>query len=193
MTNYSSISERAAYHEAGHAVILRRFRRNEFQHSHIILTASGEGLIQSFQPTHNVPATPPLTDHQKCLVAMAGRAAEQIQYPELSYDEVNQLSLGDEEWAQELIRQSSEDNISDDDIPVRTISLLNEAREILYEDWAAVLSLVDRLIMSPAQTVCLDGGDALRLMDAALMRSASTQDPEKSSTSARPTKSTMNS
>jgi hypothetical protein len=85
------IRKRAAYHKAGHATILRRFNRQEFQYSHIILTKDGHGRTETFQPVY--AKSPSLTGHQMCLLAMAGRAAEQIRHPELSYEEVKLLSL----------------------------------------------------------------------------------------------------
>jgi hypothetical protein len=165
-----NIVERAAYHEAGHAVVLRRFNRQAFQYGHIIVTPSGEGLTQTLQPTHGAQ-TPPLTHHQKCLVAMAGRAAEQMRYPDLSHGDIP-LSLGDEDQVRELIRQSSNGNLSESDITMRRTELLEEAKEILRDDWQAVRVLAERLLISPGKSVCLDGADALQLMDDALARNS---------------------
>jgi Peptidase family M41 len=150
--------ERTAYHEAGHAVVLRRFKRQDFEHGYItiIVTQSGEGLTQTFQPTHGLQ-TPPLTHHETCLLALAGRAAEEIQFPELSYGAA-QLSLGDEE----LIDQLSSDDLSENDIN----ALLDEVKMVLHDDWPAVRMLAKRLFIARN----LDGVDALRLMDEARAR-----------------------
>jgi hypothetical protein len=169
MTTEINIIERAAYHEAGHAVILRRFKRQDFQQSHIIITSQGEGLTQTLQPSHG-PHTPPLTDDQLGLVAMAGRAAEKIKYPELSHDELIFLSIGDEEQLRELI-ESAKGNISENEVIAQIIEFTEKASEIICEDWAAVCALAERLfgLSSPNNSICLDGLEALRLMDEALV------------------------
>jgi hypothetical protein len=165
-----NIIERAAYHEAGHAVVLWRSKRQEFQHSHIIITSRGEGLIQTLQPSHGSP-TPPLTRDQRCLVALAGRAAEKIKYPELSCGELILLSSDDEAQARELILEKATGNISEDTVIAQINEFTEKASEILREDWKAVCALAERLfgLGSPNNSICLDGLEALRLMDAAIV------------------------
>jgi hypothetical protein len=161
-----SMVERAAYHEAGHVAIWRRFKRQEFsQHGYVFMTKSGEGQTGIHQPDH-VPQTCFPAD-QKCLLAIAGRAAEQIQYPKLLHEEVISLSILDGQEARELIRELCVSDLSEDGIVAQLAAFLEQARSILLEDWPAVRALAERRA-SLCDPIGVMGFDALRLMDEAL-------------------------
>jgi hypothetical protein len=76
------ILERAACHEAGHAVTHRHFGRRI---SFVFITPDGSGITSITQSVQGVgkprqPA-PTVPDHAQLVAVMAGRAAEAIQYP----------------------------------------------------------------------------------------------------------------
>jgi hypothetical protein len=160
--------ERAAYHEAGHAAIWRHFGR---PFSFVLITKDGNGLTsitRSVQFVGPPQAPEPIpVDHAELVAAMAGRAAEAIRYPYLPRDELERLSASDEQRARKLIREFYGSPLSEDQVTARVVELEAEATQILRGVWLAVEALAAALMAHPDHD--LDGDDALRVMDAALM------------------------
>jgi hypothetical protein len=71
----------------------------------------------------------------------------------------------------ELILETAIGNTSEDKINAYVVEFTVKASEILREDWDAVCALAERLIglSSPNNSICLDGLEALRLMDESLV------------------------
>ena len=115
--------ERAAYHEAGHAVVWRHFDRRI---SFIVITEAGNGLTSITRSVQYVgpprPPEPVPADHPQCVVALAGRAAETIRYPGLQRAELVELSESDQAQAAVLIRELR-GSISDNEISAEIAAL----------------------------------------------------------------------
>jgi hypothetical protein len=160
--------EQTAYHEAGHAAMWRRWGRFEFaKNGYTLITESGYGRTgttrQAFGPPRP-PVRPPAT-HELCLIVIAGRAAETIQYPES--DELLLRWGSDEEQLRESLIELHGLELSESSIAERMAALLDEACLILREDWAGVRALAEHLA-TLSDPIGLDGAAALRIMDDAL-------------------------
>jgi ATP-dependent Zn protease len=111
------ILERAARHEAGHAVTHRHFGRRV---SFIFITADGSGITSITQSVQGVgkPRQPTsmVPDHAQLVAVMAGRAAEAIQYPTLPRNELVELSKFDEQKARDFVRELYGSSLSDDQV-----------------------------------------------------------------------------
>lgn len=155
---------RAAYHEAGHAVVWRHFDRRI---SFIVITEAGNGLTSITRSVQYVgpprPPEPVPADHPQCVVALAGRAAETIRYPGLQRAELVELSGSDQAQAAGLIRELRGSSISDNEISAEIAALEAEGLQILGQEWAAVEALAAALLAHPEHA--LDGDEAVRVMD----------------------------
>src|ERR1700730_8795302 len=162
------ILERAACHEAGHAVSHRHFGRRI---SFIFITPDGSGITSITQSVQGVgkprqPA-PTVPDHAQLVAVMAGRAAEAIQYPALPRDELVELSKSDEEQARDFVRELYGSSLSDNQVTGYVDAAEVEASQILRGAWPAVVALAETLQFR--LLACgLDGDEAMTIMDDAL-------------------------
>jgi hypothetical protein len=164
------ILERAACHEAGHAVTLRHFGHRI---SYIFITLDGNGITsvtQSVQgtgtPTQPTPMTP---DHAQLVAVMAGRAAEAIQYLALPREELVRLSKSDEEKARDFVHSLYGSNLSDEEVTAYVDAAEAEASEIVRSGWPAVVALAEAL-QSAVLECGFDGDEAMTIMDDARRR-----------------------
>jgi hypothetical protein len=162
------ILERAARHEAGHAVTHRHFGRRI---SFIFITADGSGITSITQSVQGVgkPRQPTsmVPDHAQLVAVMAGRAAEAIQYPALPRDELVRLSKSDEEKARDFVHELYGSSLSDDQVTAYVDAAEAEAFQILRAAWPAVIALAETL-QSRLLACGLDGDEAMTIMDDAL-------------------------
>jgi hypothetical protein len=161
--------ERAACHEAGHGVAHRHFGRRI---SYIFITTDGNGITSITKSVHSVgppkqPA-PLVPDHTLLVVAMAGRAAEAIQYPTLPRDELIRLSMSDEEQARDFVRDLYGKNLTDEQVTAYVNAAEAEASHLLRKAWPAVVALA-RALRARVLTCGLDGDEAMTIMDDALL------------------------
>jgi hypothetical protein len=162
------ILERAAFHEAGHAVTHRHFGSLI---SFIFITPDGSGITSITQSVQGVgkprqPA-PIVPDHAQLVVVMAGRAAEAIQYPALPRDELVELSKSDEEQARYFVRELYGSSLSDNHVTGYVDAAEVEASQILRGAWPAVVALAETL--QSRVPVGLDGDEAVTIMDDTLL------------------------
>ena len=167
------ILERAACHEAGHAVTHRHFGRRI---SYIFITPDGNGITSITQSVQGVggPRQPAamVPDHAQLVAVMAGRAAEAIQYPALPRDELVRLSKSDEEKARDFVHEVYGGSLSDDEVTAYVDAAEAEASQILCGAWPAVVALAETL-QSRMLACGLDGDEAMTIMDDAVSQAAS--------------------
>ena len=165
----SDIVERAAFHEAGHAVTLRHFGHRI---SYIFITLDGNGITSVTQSVQGVGApmqpTPMNPDHAQLVAVMAGRAAEAIQYPALPREELVRLSKSDEEKARDFVHSLYGSKLSDEEVTAYVDAAEADATEILLNGWPAVVALA-KALQSAVLACGLDGDEAMTIMDAALI------------------------
>jgi hypothetical protein len=163
-----NILDRAACHEAGHAVTHRHFGRRI---SYIFITPDGNGITSITQSVQGVgaPRQPPpmVPDHAQLVAVMAGRAAEAIKYPALPRDELVRLSKSDEEKARDFVHELYGSSLSDDQVTAYVDAAEAEASQILRAAWPAVIALAETL-QSRLLACGLDGDEAMTIMDDAL-------------------------
>jgi hypothetical protein len=164
--------ERIAYHEAGHVAARRHFERAIFLERGYVLISAAGGRTGLGSGNFWIPSQPPLIDHPSIVTAMAGRAAEAIQYPHLNCAELAILSApSDEPLARCYIRALCR-NLSDADVTDRVKGAETEALQIVRDAWGGVKALaetfLDRLKKEPGDGVELTGAEALHVMDTAL-------------------------
>ena len=159
------ILERAARHEAGHAVTHRHFDRRI---SFIFITADGSGITSVTQSVQGVgkprQPTPMVPDHAQLVAVMAGRAAEAIQYPTLPRNELVELSKFDQQKARDFVRELYGSSLSDEQVTAYVDAAEVEASQILRGAWPAVVALAETL-QSRVPACGLDGEEAMTIMD----------------------------
>jgi hypothetical protein len=163
------ILERAAYHEAGHAVAHRHFGRRI---SYIFITPDGSGITSITQSVQSLggprkPA-PMVPDHAHLVAVMAGRAAEAIQYRTLPRDELLRLSESDEKRAYDFVRELYGSSLAAAHVTACVDAAEAKASEILRAAWPAVVALAETL-QSRLLSCGLDGDEAMTIMDNALV------------------------
>lgn len=98
--------ERAAYHEAGHVALWRRFDRPRFvAKGEIRFTSTGNPHTRVTRSVHGVRESPAPSEHWMAVMAMACRVAEALRYPEMQASELGRLSGPDEEDARRMLRE----------------------------------------------------------------------------------------
>jgi hypothetical protein len=159
--------ERVVYHEAGHAVMLWHFG---MALPDIFVPPSAEyGLtmttrsVQYAGPPQPPRATP--VDHAQVVVAMAGRAAEAIRYPDLQREELVRISTSDEERTRYGIRELYGSDLSNAEVTARVVQVEGQAAQILGGMWPAVEALVAVLIHAED---FIDSEEVRRTMEGAL-------------------------
>jgi hypothetical protein len=85
--------ERAAYHESGYVAAWCRFDRRRFAaKGELFLADSGNGRTTVTRSVYGRREAPIASEHWMSVMAMAGRAAEALRYPEFSREELVRLS-----------------------------------------------------------------------------------------------------
>jgi hypothetical protein len=160
--------ERVAYHEVGHAAMLWHFHMPV--PDIFVSPDGGYGLAMTTRSVQHAgppqARVPVPVDRAELVIAMAGRAAEAIRYPDLQPDELVRISTSDEERTRHGIREFYGSHLSDAEVSTRVVQLESEAAQILRGLWKSVEALVAMLTHADG---FIDGEEARRTMEAALV------------------------
>jgi hypothetical protein len=167
--------EQLAYHEAGHVGGWRQFEetRTLFLERGYVLVNALAGYGQTGLGSANVwvRRQPPPVEHATIVIAMAGRAAEAIQYPLWDRAQLVRSSAhSDERLARHYISVLYGSDLSEAEVVDRIEQAEAEALELIRNAWAGIQAVAKTLLarVKTEMAVELTGSEALAVMDTAL-------------------------